>query len=72
MRLAATALSALMASATRESMSVEVCGEHLQDPQVRGMGKLVEEGPIEQLLESENEFVRQFIKGEPRGPLGMD
>lgn len=35
-------------------------------------GQLVKEGPIEQLLQSENEFVRQFSNGETRGPLGMD
>jgi phospholipid/cholesterol/gamma-HCH transport system ATP-binding protein len=35
-------------------------------------GKLVEEGAAEDVFESENEFARQFLNGESRGPLGMD
>ncbi len=35
-------------------------------------GKLVEEGPAEEVFQSENDFVRQFLNGESRGPLGMD
>jgi phospholipid/cholesterol/gamma-HCH transport system ATP-binding protein len=35
-------------------------------------GKVVDEGPKEQLKESENEFTRQFLSGEAEGPLGMD
>ena len=35
-------------------------------------GKIVEAGPAEQVFASENPFVRQFMNGESRGPLGMD
>ena len=35
-------------------------------------GKIVEEGPIEQVFESTNPFVRQFMSGESQGPLGME
>jgi phospholipid/cholesterol/gamma-HCH transport system ATP-binding protein len=34
-------------------------------------GKIVEEGTAEQIFESENPFVRQFLSGEADGPLGM-
>jgi phospholipid/cholesterol/gamma-HCH transport system ATP-binding protein len=35
-------------------------------------GRIVESGPAEQLFESENPFVRQFLSGESAGPLGME
>jgi phospholipid/cholesterol/gamma-HCH transport system ATP-binding protein len=35
-------------------------------------GKIVESGPQEELFNSENEFVRQFLNAETRGPLAMD
>jgi phospholipid/cholesterol/gamma-HCH transport system ATP-binding protein len=35
-------------------------------------GRLVEQGNSEEVLQSENTFVRQFLNGESRGPLGMD
>jgi phospholipid/cholesterol/gamma-HCH transport system ATP-binding protein len=35
-------------------------------------GMIVEEGPAEQVFESDNAFVRQFIAGASRGPLGME
>jgi phospholipid/cholesterol/gamma-HCH transport system ATP-binding protein len=35
-------------------------------------GKLVESGSAEHVLESDNQFIRQFLAGESRGPLGMD
>jgi phospholipid/cholesterol/gamma-HCH transport system ATP-binding protein len=35
-------------------------------------GKVVDEGPKEQLKDSEKEFTRQFLSGEAEGPLGMD
>jgi len=34
-------------------------------------GKVVEAGPMEQIFQSSNAFVRQFLSGEPHGPLGM-
>jgi phospholipid/cholesterol/gamma-HCH transport system ATP-binding protein len=35
-------------------------------------GKVVEQGPKEQIQQSENPFTRQFIKGAVEGPLGME
>jgi phospholipid/cholesterol/gamma-HCH transport system ATP-binding protein len=35
-------------------------------------GRIVESGPQEELFNSENEFVRQFLNAETRGPLAMD
>jgi phospholipid/cholesterol/gamma-HCH transport system ATP-binding protein len=35
-------------------------------------GKIVEEGPAEGMFASDNPFVRQFLRGEPAGPLGME
>ena len=35
-------------------------------------GKLVLQGAAEEMFESEDEFIRQFLSGESRGPLGMD
>ncbi len=35
-------------------------------------GRIVESGPAEELFNSENAFVRQFLSGESQGPLGME
>jgi phospholipid/cholesterol/gamma-HCH transport system ATP-binding protein len=35
-------------------------------------GRIVESGPSEELFESENDFVRQFLNAEVDGPLAMD
>jgi phospholipid/cholesterol/gamma-HCH transport system ATP-binding protein len=35
-------------------------------------GRIVESGPAEELFDSENPFVRQFLSGESAGPLGME
>jgi phospholipid/cholesterol/gamma-HCH transport system ATP-binding protein len=35
-------------------------------------GRVVEAGPTEQMLQSDNQFIRQFLAGESRGPLTMD
>ncbi|WP_084269793.1 ABC transporter ATP-binding protein [Patulibacter minatonensis] len=35
-------------------------------------GRIVESGPAEELFESENAFVNQFLAGASRGPLGMN
>jgi phospholipid/cholesterol/gamma-HCH transport system ATP-binding protein len=35
-------------------------------------GRIVESGPQEELFNSDNEFVRQFLNAETRGPLAMD
>jgi phospholipid/cholesterol/gamma-HCH transport system ATP-binding protein len=35
-------------------------------------GRIVESGPAEELFNSDNMFVRQFLSGASRGPLGME
>src|SRR4051812_25673530 len=35
-------------------------------------GRIVESGPAQELFNSENQFVRQFLSGEAKGPLGME
>jgi phospholipid/cholesterol/gamma-HCH transport system ATP-binding protein len=35
-------------------------------------GKIVESGPREQLFDSENQFVHQFLRADVNGPLAMD
>jgi len=35
-------------------------------------GKIVESGPSEELFDSDNEFVSQFLNAETKGPLAMD
>jgi phospholipid/cholesterol/gamma-HCH transport system ATP-binding protein len=35
-------------------------------------GKLIASGAAEQMFNSDDEFIRQFLAGESRGPLGMD
>jgi phospholipid/cholesterol/gamma-HCH transport system ATP-binding protein len=35
-------------------------------------GRVVEAGPAEDMLSSENPFIRQFLSGESQGPLTMD
>ena len=54
---------------THDMLSARRIGEHIC---LIWKGRLAEEGPPEQLMESENAFVRQFLSGESRGPLGMD
>ena len=35
-------------------------------------GRIVEAGPAEDMLNSDNPFIRQFLAGESEGPLAMD
>jgi phospholipid/cholesterol/gamma-HCH transport system ATP-binding protein len=35
-------------------------------------GRIVESGPAQELFNSDNAFVRQFLSGESQGPLGME
>jgi phospholipid/cholesterol/gamma-HCH transport system ATP-binding protein len=35
-------------------------------------GRIVESGPAEELFNSDNAFVRQFLAGAAQGPLGME
>jgi phospholipid/cholesterol/gamma-HCH transport system ATP-binding protein len=54
---------------THDMLSARRIAEHIA---ILWQGKLVEAGPPEALLNSEQAFVRQFLNGETRGPLGMD
>jgi phospholipid/cholesterol/gamma-HCH transport system ATP-binding protein len=54
---------------THDIMTAKRVAEHIS---VLWKGRIVESGPAEQLFESDNEFVRQFLTGESAGPLGME
>jgi phospholipid/cholesterol/gamma-HCH transport system ATP-binding protein len=54
---------------THDIMSARRVAEHIS---ILWRGRIVESGPAEELFESENEFVRQFLSGESQGPLGME
>jgi phospholipid/cholesterol/gamma-HCH transport system ATP-binding protein len=54
---------------THDMLSARRIGEYLC---ILWQGKVVEEGSAEQVFNSENEFVRQFLSGDAIGPLGME
>ncbi len=54
---------------THDIMSARRVAEHIS---VLWKGRIVESGPAEDLFNSENAFVRQFLSGESQGPLGME
>src|SRR3984893_15725130 len=54
---------------THDIMSARRVAEHIS---VLWKGRIVESGPATELFESDNAFVRQFLSGESRGPLGME
>jgi phospholipid/cholesterol/gamma-HCH transport system ATP-binding protein len=54
---------------THDILSARRIAEHIC---VLWRGKVVEEGPAQRIFDSANPFVRQFIAGEARGPLGME
>jgi phospholipid/cholesterol/gamma-HCH transport system ATP-binding protein len=54
---------------THDIMSARRVAEHIS---VLWKGRIVESGPAEELFNSENPFVRQFLSGESQGPLGME
>jgi phospholipid/cholesterol/gamma-HCH transport system ATP-binding protein len=54
---------------THDIMSARRVAEHIS---VLWKGRIVESGPAEELFDSENAFVRQFLSGESQGPLGME
>jgi phospholipid/cholesterol/gamma-HCH transport system ATP-binding protein len=54
---------------THDIMTARRVAEHIS---VLWKGRIVESGPAEELFESSNEFVRQFLSGESQGPLGME
>ncbi len=54
---------------THDIMTARRVAEHIS---VLWKGQIVESGPAEQLFDSDNQFVRQFLAGESAGPLGME
>lgn len=54
---------------THDMLSARRIGEYLC---ILWQGKVVEQGSAEQVFDSENEFVRQFLAGSAVGPLGME
>ncbi len=54
---------------THDIMSARRVAEHIS---VLWKGRIVQSGPAEDLFNSENDFVRQFLSGESQGPLGME
>jgi phospholipid/cholesterol/gamma-HCH transport system ATP-binding protein len=54
---------------THDIMSARRVAEHIA---VLWKGRIVEAGPAQELFNSNNAFVRQFLSGEAQGPLGME
>ncbi|HEX8102486.1 MAG TPA: ABC transporter ATP-binding protein [Solirubrobacteraceae bacterium] len=54
---------------THDIMSAKRVAEHIS---VLWKGRIVESGPADELFNSDNMFVRQFLSGASRGPLGME
>src|SRR4051812_5064386 len=54
---------------THDIMSARRVAEHIS---VLWKGRIVESGPAEELFNSDNAFVRQFLSGDAQGPLGME
>jgi phospholipid/cholesterol/gamma-HCH transport system ATP-binding protein len=54
---------------THDIMSARRVAEYIA---VLWKGRIVESGPASELFNSDNQFVRQFLSGEARGPLGME
>ena len=54
---------------THDIMSAKRVAEYIA---VLWKGAIVESGPAEELFNSDNQFVRQFLSGASQGPLGME
>jgi phospholipid/cholesterol/gamma-HCH transport system ATP-binding protein len=54
---------------THDIMSAKRVAEYIA---VLWKGRIVESGPADELFESDNQFVRQFLAGASEGPLGME
>ncbi len=54
---------------THDIASARRVAEHIS---VLWKGRIVESGPADELFNSDNAFVRQFLSGESHGPLGME
>ncbi len=54
---------------THDALTARRIGDYIN---VLWKGRIVEAGPPEELLQSDNQFVRQFLGGEADGPLAME
>jgi phospholipid/cholesterol/gamma-HCH transport system ATP-binding protein len=54
---------------THDIMSARRVADYIN---VLWKGRIVEAGPAEEMLNSDNPFIRQFLAGESQGPLSMD
>ncbi len=54
---------------THDIMSARRVADYIN---VLWRGKIVDAGPAEQMLDSDNPFIRQFLAGDSQGPLAMD
>jgi len=54
---------------THDIMSARRVADYIN---VMWKGRIVEAGPAEDMLNSENPFIRQFLAGDSEGPLAMD
>src|SRR5947209_10849270 len=54
---------------THDIMSARCVADYIN---VLWKGRIVEAGPAEDMLNSENPFIRQFLSAESQGPLAMD
>jgi len=54
---------------THDIMSARRVADYIN---VLWRGRIVEAGPAEDMLNSDNPFIRQFLSGESQGPLSMD
>ena len=54
---------------THDIMTARRVAEYIA---VLWQGRIVEAGPAEELFNSDNPFVRQFLSGAAQGPLGME
>src|SRR3954452_16588522 len=54
---------------THDIMSARRVAEHIA---VLWKGRIVESGSADELFDSDNQFVRHFLSGASRGPLGME
>jgi phospholipid/cholesterol/gamma-HCH transport system ATP-binding protein len=54
---------------THDIMSAKRVAEYIA---VLWKGRIVESGPAEELFDSDNQFVNQFLAGASHGPLGME
>lgn len=65
----ASRIGGTMVVITHDVSLIKRISEHIS---ILYRGKIIESGLAEQIYNSETEFVRQFLAGKTKGPLGMD